>query len=310
MSPHVSSDIDSAVQVLRNGGLVAIPTETVYGLAACALDEKAVAKIYKTKGRPRHHPLIVHVDTIEHAEQWAYFDDVSRSLAHEFWPGPLTLLLKKREIVPDWVTGARESVAIRIPDHIMTLSLIEKLGQAIVAPSANRFGKVSPTSPQHVVDDLGDDVDYVLDGGACSIGVESTIVECSHSIHVLRPGAISVEDIERVISMTVTKDNGVSRAPGMMASHYAPRAKVLLCATVADALARQQQLIDQNRSPFMIYEPDSELFARNLYERLRQADREKSDVILVVQAPNIGIGIAINDRLLKAAADSTQKENN
>lgn len=305
MSPRVSSDVDAAVEILRHGGLVAIPTETVYGLAACALQEHAVIRIFETKGRPRNHPLIVHVDSIEHAEQWAFFDDASRSLALEFWPGPLTLLLKKKDIVPNWVTGNRETVAIRIPDHVMTLSLIEKLGQAIVAPSANRFGRVSPTSPQHVVDDLGDDVDFVLDGGPCAIGVESTIVECSHNVHVLRPGAISTNDIERVIAFSVTEDQGVSRAPGMMASHYAPHAKVVLCQSENDALTRQQEFIAQNVSTFLINEPDLEVFARSLYGRLRQADKENCDVILVVRAPDEGLGAAINDRLAKAAADSS-----
>ena len=304
MSPLVSSDVDTAVDILRHGGLVAIPTETVYGLAACALQEHAVIRIFETKGRPRNHPLIVHVESLEHAEQWAFFDDSSRLLAQEFWPGPLTLLLKKKDIVPDWVTGNRDTVAIRIPDHIMTLSLIEKLGQAIVAPSANRFGKVSPTSPQHVVDDLGDDVDFVLDGGPCSIGVESTIVECSEKVHVLRPGAISMKDIERVIATSVTHDRGESRAPGMMVSHYAPRAKVVVCSSEHDAVIQQQNFIEQGRSPIVINEPDLEAFARSLYGRLRQADSDNHDVILVVRAPDEGIGTAINDRLSKAAADT------
>ena len=301
----ISTDVDRAVSILRDGGVVAIPTETVYGLAACASNENAVAKIYETKGRPRSHPLIVHVDTLERAERWGIFNESSQTLANHFWPGPLTIVVQRQSFVPDWITGGHDTVAIRIPDHVVTLEVIEKLDEAIVAPSANRFGKVSPTRPEHVAHDLGTDVDLILDGGQCGIGIESTIVECNREIQILRPGAIDAIQISEVLQHSVSDVSGPSRAPGMMKSHYAPRAQVVLCDSYSDLLEKESDFVARQLTTYVINESRSSDLARNLYQRLRDADSLKCDVILVVRAPNEGIGVAINDRLEKAAADSS-----
>lgn len=300
----MSSDIEDAVAILHKGGLVAIPTETVYGLSACATNKEAVDRIYEVKGRPRSHPLIVHVDTLQRAEQWGVFTEFSRRLAEHFWPGPLTVVVRRQSSVPDWITGGFDTVAIRIPDHVVTLEVIEKLDEAIVAPSANRFGKVSPTRPEHVAADLGNDVDMILDGGPCTIGIESTIVECIDDLQILRPGAIDAQQISEILLQKVIDTHGPSRAPGMMKSHYAPKAKVVLCDSEADLHARKFEFEKQKIEVFIINEPRPLVLAQNLYQRLREADSAKSDVVLVVRARNEGIGIAINDRLEKAAADS------
>ena len=301
MTDIFSHDLERAVSLLRNGGLVAIPTETVYGLAALASNQDAVRKVFAVKNRPTDHPLIVHVSTVAQAQQWAHFDERAKTLAHYFWPGPLTLLLKKKDIVPHWVTGGRDTVAIRMPDHAVTLELIDKLGEPVVAPSANRFGKVSPTEPQHVLADLGAEVDLILDGGKCSIGLESTIVECITDVHILRPGAITEQDIEKVLTEKVVADTGPSRASGMLKSHYAPQARVVLCESLQQARRIQESESMKQKTIRCIDEPDVARFAQSLYSLLRQADIDKCDVIIVVRPPHTGIGIAINDRLEKAA---------
>lgn len=301
MTDIFSHDLERAVSLLRNGGLVAIPTETVYGLAALASNQDAVRKVFVVKNRPTDHPLIVHVSTVAQAQQWAHFDERAKTLAHYFWPGPLTLLLKKKDIVPPWVTGGRDTVAIRMPDHAVTLELIDKLGEPVVAPSANRFGKVSPTEPQHVLADLGAEVDLILDGGKCSIGLESTIVECITDVHILRPGAITEQDIEKVLTEKVVADTGPSRASGMLKSHYAPQARVVLCESLQQARRIQESESMKQKTIRCIDEPDVARFAQSLYSLLRQADIDKCDVIIVVRPPHTGIGIAINDRLEKAA---------
>lgn len=304
MEKPFTRDVSLAVNVLRHNGIVAIPTETVYGLAACALDEQAVLRVFDVKNRPRDHPLIVHVSSLDQARQWGVFTKEAMLLAQRFWPGPLTLLLKKTSIVPLWVTGGRETVALRMPDHVMTLSLIEDLGEPLVAPSANRFGQVSPTTAQHVLDDLGEDVDLILDGGSCNIGVESTIVECISDVQILRPGAITKEHIEEELSASVSNISGPSRAPGMMKSHYAPQAKVVLVASRKQADEQAGLLSGEGFKVCVLDEPDLVQFARTLYTQLRQADIDHNDVIVAVLAPPGGIGDAINDRLTKAAADS------
>lgn len=301
---NISSDVDKAVSILRGGGLVAIPTETVYGLAACATNKEAVDKIYEVKGRPRSHPLIVHVDTMGRAEQWGVFNQSSRRLAQHFWPGPLTLIVPRRSMVPDWITGGRDTVAIRIPDNLITLEVIAKLGEAIVAPSANRFGKVSPTRPQHVADDLGTDVDVILDGGPCEVGIESTIIECADDIQILRPGAIDAQQVSQILSQEVADAHGPSRAPGMMKSHYAPKAQVVLCDTMSDINQKKREFESRALKTFTIEESQPSVLAQNLYQRLREADVLECDVVLVLRPSNDGIGIAINDRLEKAAADA------
>lgn len=306
MSDIYSRDIERAVIILKGGGLVAIPTETVYGLAALARNKKAVEKVFAVKNRPSNHPLIVHVSTLQQAHEWAHFDERADLLAQYFWPGPLTLLLKKKDIVPNWVTGGRDTVALRMPDHVLTLELIDSLGEPIVAPSANRFGKVSPTEAHHVYADLGSDVDLILDGGRCTIGLESTIVECISQLHILRPGAITQQNIEDVLVETVEDDAGPSRASGMLKSHYAPRARVVLCESQDEARALETSNEMKNKKVRRIEEADLGRFAQSLYSLLRQADSDDCEIIIVVKPPHSGLGIAINDRLAKAAAVDTE----
>jgi L-threonylcarbamoyladenylate synthase len=301
---NISQDVDMAVKILRGSGVVAIPTETVYGLAALALDNRAVEKVFAIKGRPRSHPLIVHVHSYLAATQWGVFHQDAQKLAQHFWPGPLTLLLPRTPLVPDWVTGGRDSVAVRMPNHPMTLDLLDELQDALVAPSANKFGKVSPTCAAHVAQDFGCEIDLILDGGPCGIGVESTIVECLDGVQVLRPGAISQQDIESVLRMDVSHDtSGAPRAPGMLASHYAPDARVVLCETLQAAQILAHDLTDRNQKVTIVHESNTDEYARKLYSLLRSADIDGYDVIVAVLAPDIAIGMAINDRLKKAATE-------
>lgn len=299
-APVVTTDPAAAAKCLRAGGIVAIPTETVYGLAALASDRSAVHRVFDVKGRPRDHPLIVHVCSVDEARAWGVFDQRAEALAGAYWPGPLTLVLPRTARTPDWVAGHHRTVAIRMPGHPMALAVIEQVGDALVAPSANRFGKVSPTAAAHVVADLDGDVDIVLDGGPCTIGIESTIVEVLDEVQILRPGAISAAQVAQTIDVAVSESTGASRAPGMLASHYAPAAKVRLFpdAAAASSAARRPGA----GHVVVINEPDVERLARTLYQRLRDADAEGADEIAVVMAPEAGIGVAINDRLRKAAA--------
>lgn len=300
---HITQDVHLAVEVLRRGGLIAIPTETVYGLACLASNSHAVEKVFLVKGRPKSHPLIVHVASVEQAQKWGVFNKHALQIAQAFWPGPLTLLVPRTSLVPNWVTGNRDTVAIRIPNHEVALQVLNILDDAIVAPSANKFGKVSPTSAEHVLDDLGSEVELILDGGPSSIGVESTIVECSHTIQILRPGAISDLDIEHIVRTKVsTKPTGLSRAPGMMESHYAPKAKVVLCDSSAQSLAIKEILITQGKTCLVIDENDQKHLATILYSMLRDADLLHVEVIIAVRSADTGIGRAINDRLKKASA--------
>ncbi|MBT2674046.1 threonylcarbamoyl-AMP synthase [Streptomyces sp. ISL-14] len=226
-----TSDIEKAAGVLRAGGLVAFPTETVYGLGANAEDPAAVARVFQVKGRPPSHPLIVHIGSAEHLADWV--EDVPATaglLAERFWPGPLTLVLRRGRRVPLEATGGLETVAVRVPGHPVALALLSAFGGGVAAPSANRFGSVSPTTADHVRAELGDAVDFVLDGGPCQVGVESTIVDATGDApSVLRPGGVTREDIEAVLgcSIAVSSTSRV-RVPGQHPSHYAPRARVVL----------------------------------------------------------------------------------
>jgi L-threonylcarbamoyladenylate synthase len=302
-NPGITDDVSLAVSALRSANVVAIPTETVYGLAALARDPDAVEKVFVIKGRPRSHPLIVHVASLEVATLWGQFNHEALVLAEHFWPGPLTLLVPRTSIVPDWVTGGRDTVAIRVPNHPLTLQLLLELNDGVVAPSANKFGKVSPTTAEHVQQDLGSDVQLILDGGLCDIGVESTIIECLDEVSILRPGAITPLDVEKTLGLNVLSSmTGPSRAPGMLASHYAPNARVVLCSTSEEASLLAQECVDKQLKTFIIDEPNLATYAHNLYALLRRADEDKCDVVIAVEAPNYGIGIAINDRLAKASA--------
>jgi L-threonylcarbamoyladenylate synthase len=297
-----------AVQTLANGGLVAIPTETVYGLSAAINNEDAIAKIFVVKGRPNNHPLIVHIAQIDELHNVAvdiHHDAIK--LAHACWPGPLTLLLKRNQNVPMIVAGGRETVAVRIPDNAFTRQLIINLGSPIAAPSANRFGKVSPTTAQHVCDDLQNDVDLIVDDGASSVGIESTIVDFTVSPpQLLRPGGIPLEDIEMILGYPIQGTDGISRASGMLQNHYQPACKVFLVHTDNEAQQLKDTLVFQNDQIRILNRCDNlPLYATMLYSDLRQADTDQIQALIVVLPENTGLGAAIRDRLTRAAGSGT-----
>jgi len=304
----------SAAKRLIAGDLVAFPTETVYGLGADASNSKAVARIYSVKGRPNDHPLIVHIASMDRMGEWA--SDVPESaiaLAREFWPGPMTLVLKRSELAGDFVTGGQDTVGVRVPDHVVALALLEAFekngGKGVAAPSANRFGHVSPTTATAVVEELADYLskeDLVLDGGACAVGVESTIIDCTGLLpRVLRPGAISTAMIEEVTGLkTVSVDvQDEIRVSGSLENHYAPAAKVLLCEVpIAGQGFIAHKNIETPQGVIRLASPgDDEEFAQILYSALREADTQGLSEVVVVQPIGIGIGIAIRDRLARAA---------
>jgi L-threonylcarbamoyladenylate synthase len=309
--PHaelLSDDPERAAACLRAGGLAVIPTETVYGLAADASDPQAVARVFEVKGRPADHPLIVHIAAAGELADWAAeVPPFAVALADACWPGPLTMLLRRSERVGDWITGGRDTVGIRVPAHRLTQRVLALVG-GLAAPSANRFGKVSPTTAQHVLDDLGELLDprrdVVLDGGASPVGVESTIVDCtSFPPQMLRPGGIPTENIAQLLETPLAAPAGPARAPGMLASHYAPRATVHLVDRRADAIAAADRFRAAGIAVRVIDESsDLVRYARNLYAELRAADDDGCTDVIAVLPPPIGLGHAIRDRLHKAAA--------
>jgi L-threonylcarbamoyladenylate synthase len=309
--------IDAAVRVLRRGGLVAFPTETVYGLGADATNVAAVERIFAVKGRPHGHPLIVHLGAGTSLDEWALdVPEAARALAAAFWPGPLTLLLHRHPRVPDVITGGRPTVGLRVPGHPVALDLLGTFGGGVAAPSANRFGRVSPTTAEHVRADLGDAVDLILDGGPTTVGVESTIVDCTTDdgssgsaaapaapVSILRHGAVTADAVREVVGGPVVEtDTRASRAPGMLASHYAPHATVVLA---PDRSAADERAADERRAgrAVEVLAPDVSVedYARNLYGWLREADARVLDVLVVVPPPDTGLGVAVNERLRKAA---------
>ena len=305
MSSRITQNVNQACLVLQQGGIVGIPTETVYGLAAVALNEAAVGRVFEAKARPRSHPLIIHLSPSDDVNRWGELNETAQLLASAVWPGPLTLLVPRTSLVPDWVTGGRNTVALRIPAHDMTIALLDALGDAVVAPSANRFGQVSPTSATHVINDLGDSVDLVLDGGQCAIGIESTIVECtSSSVQILRPGKITAIEIANITGLTISALDGPSRAPGMLLAHYAPKAKVELCNSFAEAEERRNQHTTDGVPVQILHHEDMVTYALSLYDDLRAADLNDIHVVVAVLPPDEGLGIAIRDRLVKAAASN------
>jgi L-threonylcarbamoyladenylate synthase len=294
-----------AAAILRHGGLVGIPTETVYGLAADAENEDALRRIFEVKGRPVNHPLILHIDDDARLDDWSRdISSAARELGRVLWPGPLTMLLHRSGRVPNLATGGRDTVALRVPDHDVALKLLRLFNGALAAPSANRFGKVSPTTAQHVLTDLGSDVDLILDGGPCSIGVESTIVDMTKAIpQLLRPGGISVAQIETILDLKLDLRIGTSRAPGMLESHYAPKCAVELVDSSESARSRTQQLQSNSlRVQILDYSQDVNVYAKQMYQFLRNADRQGCDVVIAVMPTDEGIGRAIRDRLTKASA--------
>ncbi len=301
----VTTDVERAADAIRCGGLVAMPTETVYGLAADATNPVAVARIFEVKGRPADHPLIVHLRSVDELVDWAA--EVSQpalTLAEAAWPGPLTLIVPKAPGVLDEVTGDLDTVGLRVPAHPVASALIEACGVALAAPSANRFGAVSPTTARHVFDDLGELLDptrdVILDGGACSVGLESTIVDCaSMPPQVLRAGGVPIEDVRRLLDGALAAASGPSRASGMLASHYAPRCEIRLVDSADDATALQA---GTTGAEVLDLTDDLVAYARELYSRLRDADSRDVPTIIAVLPPAEGLGHAIRDRLAKAAA--------
>ena len=300
-SGEIGSDIRQAATLLRDGGVIGIPTETVYGLAALASNEEAVRRVFDIKGRPYDHPLIVHLSPTEDLSQWGHFNSDATALAQAFWPGPLTLLVPRTARVPDWVTGGRDTVAIRVPNHSVAESLLELISDGVVAPSANLFGKVSPTEAKHVFNDLGKLVDYILDGGPSEHGVESTIVECIDTPTILRPGSISKDDIEAVLHISMQADTGESRAPGMLTSHYAPNAQVVLVETIEQLKNQISELSIAGTRCISLQFDSVQEYAFRLYASLRQADETGVDVVVALLPPDQGLGVAIRDRLRKAS---------
>jgi L-threonylcarbamoyladenylate synthase len=315
-----ASDITRAVATLRAGGLVAFPTETVYGLGADAANETAVKKVFAAKGRPHDHPLIVHVARSAQLQDWARdIPPAAHTLAKKFWPGPLTLILKRAAHVSDLITGGQDTVALRVPSHPLAQALLREFGGGVVGPSANRFGQVSATTAEHVRQEFGAIVDCVLDGGACEVGIESTIVDLSRGQPaLLRPGCITAAQIEAALGVPLcAPDVHSPRAPGTLEKHYAPRTLVMLVETdLIDELARsfvrqgkrvavlacnvRQPLIDKL---VWIAAPDApSAYAHDLYANLRQLDAAACDVMLVEEPPLAIEWAAVRDRLGRAAA--------
>ncbi|MFB7648974.1 L-threonylcarbamoyladenylate synthase [Streptomyces sp. NPDC056085] len=314
-----NSDIEKAAGVLRAGGLVALPTETVYGLGANAEDPAAVARIFQTKGRPSSHPLIVHISGADGLDEWV--EDVpptARLLAEHFWPGPLTLVLPRGRRVPREATGGLDTVAVRVPAHPVALALLSEFGGGITAPSANRFGSVSPTTADHVRAELGAAVDFVLDGGPCEVGVESTIVDVTGEVpSILRPGGVTREELEAVLARPIAVPATSSvRVPGQHPSHYAPRARVIL--VEADKLVAEAERAQERGHQVGVFLPSAAAtpskvhavvtlpsslaaYARGLYGFLRELDERGCDLIIASLPAEEGLGLAIANRLRRAA---------
>jgi len=315
--------IAQAAALLKQGRLVAFPTETVYGLGADASNPEAVARIFAAKGRPTDHPLIVHIADAEQLSDWAaVVPESALKLAAKFWPGPMALVLPKQDWVPPAVTGGQATVALRVPNHPVALKLLQAFGGGIAAPSANRFCRISPTLASHVAEELGDAVDMILDGGPCRVGVESTIIDLSgERPRLLRPGQISAEAVAGVLAIDLLLPEAQAsevRAPGMLAVHYAPVTATMLCAAedmrdlLATLLAEGKRLGVLAHSPQglslagcgveILAMPQSvEAYAQALYASLRQLDGLGLDLILVERPPQNSAWRAVNDRLAKAA---------
>ena len=309
--------VEEAVRVLRAGGLVAFPTETVYGLGADASNPSAVARIFAAKGRPADHPLIVHLASAGQVGQWARdFPEPARRLAAAFWPGPLTLVLPRAPQVLDAVTGGQDTVALRVPSHPVAQRLLHRFGGGIAAPSANRYGRVSPTLASHVRDELGDRVDVVLDGGACEVGLESTIVGVDgQHVTVLRPGRVTSAGIEAVAGPVTDPGLHAPRVPGAMRSHYAPATPLELLdaasidrRSTAGGGAAQIAVLSRRPAPdgclaaaWRQVAPDAVGYAHDLYAALRELDASGAARILVEEVPGGEEWAAVRDRLVRAA---------
>jgi L-threonylcarbamoyladenylate synthase len=309
--------VAEAARCLRGGGLVAFPTETVYGLGADATDARAVARLYEAKGRPSFNPLIAHVGDLAAARRLAQFDGAAERLARAFWPGPLTLVLPRATGCPvaDLATAGLDTIAVRVPDHPVARDILHAAGKPVVAPSANRSGHVSPTTAQHVLADLRGRADLIVDAGPTPVGVESTIVACLGTPMLLRPGGLPRAAIERVLGHALAEAParaGIAApaAPGMLASHYAPRTRLRLDANsvapgeallaygpaLPDGTARAARVLNLSTTGDLVEA------AANLFSHLRALDAAAASAIAVMPVPEAGLGEAINDRLRRAAA--------
>jgi len=315
-------DIEHAVAVLRSGGLVAFPTETVYGLGADASNAEAVAKIFAVKDRPASHPLIVHLPDAVQVANWARdVPEAARKLARRFWPGPLTLILRRAQAVSDAVTGGQDTVALRVPSHPVALQLLGRFGGGIAAPSANRHGRVSATTAEHVRHEFGEAIECVLDGGETDVGIESTIVDLSgQTPMLLRPGWIGPAELEEVLGVALAAAAAdAPRAPGTLAKHYAPQTPLIvmefdllmeLAATLTRVGKRVAALVMTDRRPvhegltWITAPGDPAAYAHTLYANLRELDEAGCETILVERPPQGAEWMAINDRLTRAAAGS------
>jgi len=311
---HCTADaLTNAAQLLKAGTLVAFPTETVYGLGADATNPEAVARIYAVKGRPADHPLIVHLADMQDIADWSEdIPDYAIDLARSFWPGPMTLILKRSELAKDFITGGQETVGLRVPDHTLALAFLNAFkkigGKGVAAPSANRFGHVSPTTAEAVHEELGeylDAEDLILNGGPSMVGVESTIIDCTGGApRILRPGAITIEMIEAVTGVTVVNRDDVIRVSGSLENHYAPEAQVVLDGhpRPGDGLIALNSYSTPEGAIRLASPINNEDFARQLYAALREADAQGIDQVVVIQPEGEGIAIAIRDRLKRAAS--------
>jgi L-threonylcarbamoyladenylate synthase len=311
----MSGDLVAAAKALKNGHLVAFPTETVYGLGADAEDESAVARIYLAKGRPADHPLIVHIYSQSELSYWAKaVPEYALALANTFWPGPMTLILERSAAARDFVTGGQDTVGVRVPNHPVALELLAEFlrlgGKGIAAPSANRFGQVSPTTADAVRDELGHHLekdDVILDGGFSEVGIESTIIDCrGSSPKILRPGSITAEMIEAVTALSVDETQSTIRVSGALENHYAPKAKVILDAVpeAGDGFIAFSNMETPDGVIRLAAPKTLEQFAKELYQSLREADKQSLSRVVIWQPTGQGLAIAIRDRLLRASTKS------
>jgi L-threonylcarbamoyladenylate synthase len=311
----MSGDLVAAAKALKNGHLVAFPTETVYGLGADAEDESAVARIYLAKGRPADHPLIVHIYSQSELSYWAKaVPEYALALANTFWPGPMTLILERSAAARDFVTGGQDTVGVRVPNHPVALELLAEFlklgGKGIAAPSANRFGQVSPTTADAVRDELGHHLekdDVILDGGFSEVGIESTIIDCrGSSPKILRPGSITAEMIEAVTALSVDETQSTIRVSGALENHYAPKAKVILDGVpeAGDGFIAFSNMETPDGVIRLAAPKTLEQFAKELYQSLREADKQSLSRVVIWQPTGQGLAIAIRDRLLRASTKS------
>ena len=315
ISNCTASIIKDAALALREGHLVAFPTETVYGLGADATNEKAVARIYEAKGRPTDHPLIVHISSMELMDKWASeIPEYAIKLARTFWPGPITLVLKRTDLAKDFITGGQDTVAIRVPSHTLANQLLKEFeslgGYGVAAPSANRFGKVSPTNSQAVEDELCNflsENDQILDGGQSQIGIESTIIDCTSNVpRILRPGSITLEMVENLLDVKVGELDSLNlerKVPGSLEAHYSPNANVLLNSEFiqGNGFIALEEIPTPAGAVRLGSPKDNDEYARVLYGALRLADSKGIRTVNVIPPVKQGIGLAINNRLLKAS---------